>query len=43
MTMTPRERVLSSINHEEPDRVPIMIGVSMRTRSLKSNYVKYFR
>lgn len=31
MTMTPRERVLSAINHEEPDRVPIVIGVSNAT------------
>jgi len=26
--MNPRERVLSSINHQEPDRVPIVIGGS---------------
>ena len=31
MTMTPRERVLSAINHEEPDRVPVVIGVSNAT------------
>jgi uroporphyrinogen decarboxylase len=31
MTMTSRERVLSTINHEEPDRVPIVIGVSNAT------------
>ncbi len=31
MTMTPRERVLTAINHEEPDRVPIVIGVSNAT------------
>jgi len=31
MTMTPRDRVLSAINHEEPDRVPIVIGVSNAT------------
>jgi uroporphyrinogen decarboxylase len=29
--MTSRERVLSAINHEEPDRVPIVIGVSNAT------------
>jgi uroporphyrinogen decarboxylase len=29
--MTPRERVLSAMNHEEPDRVPIVIGVSNAT------------
>jgi uroporphyrinogen decarboxylase len=31
MSMTPRERVLSAINHEEPDRIPIVIGVSIAT------------
>lgn len=29
--MTPRERVLAAIAHEEPDRVPIVIGVSNAT------------
>jgi uroporphyrinogen decarboxylase len=31
MPMTSRERVLCAINHEEPDRVPIVIGVSNAT------------
>ncbi|MBC8504798.1 MAG: hypothetical protein ISR58_03745 [Anaerolineales bacterium] len=31
MSLTPRERVLTAINHEEPDRVPIVIGVSNAT------------
>ncbi len=31
MSMTPRERVLCAINHEEPDRVPLVIGVSNAT------------
>lgn len=31
MTMTPRERVLAALNHEEPDRVPIIIGTSNTT------------
>ena len=31
MPMTPRERVLTAINHEEPDRVPLIIGVSNAT------------
>ena len=31
MVMTPRERVLTTLNHEEPDRVPIVIGVSNAT------------
>lgn len=36
MTLTPRERVLAAINHEQPDRVPIVIGVSNAT-SMKVN------
>lgn len=31
MPLTPRERVLAAIHHEEPDRVPIVIGVSNAT------------
>ncbi len=31
MGMTPRERVLAAVNHEEPDRVPIVLGVSNAT------------
>ena len=31
MSLTPKERVLAAINHEEPDRVPIVIGVSNAT------------
>jgi uroporphyrinogen decarboxylase len=31
MTMTSRERVLAAVNHEEPDRVPIVLGVSNAT------------
>ena len=31
MTMTPRERVLAAVNHEEPDRVPIVLGASNAT------------
>jgi uroporphyrinogen decarboxylase len=29
--MTPKERTLTAINHEEPDRVPIVMGVSNAT------------
>jgi uroporphyrinogen decarboxylase len=29
--MTPRERVLAAVSHEEPDRVPIVLGVSNAT------------
>jgi len=31
MTMTSRERVLTALSHEEPDRVPIVIGASNAT------------
>ena len=31
MPMTPKERVLTAINHREPDRVPIVVGVSNTT------------
>ncbi len=31
MPMTSRDRVLTVLNHEEPDRVPIVIGVSNAT------------
>lgn len=31
MPLTPRERVLAAIHHQEPDRVPIVIGVSNAT------------
>ena len=31
MPMTPRERVLAAINHKEPDRVPLTIGVNNAT------------
>jgi uroporphyrinogen decarboxylase len=31
MTMTSRERVMAAVNHEEPDRVPIVLGVSNAT------------
>ncbi len=31
MSLTSRERVLAAVNHEEPDRVPIVLGVSNAT------------
>jgi uroporphyrinogen decarboxylase len=36
--MTPRERVLTSLNHEEPDRVPLFIGTSGATTVLGPGY-----
>jgi len=31
MPLTPRERVLTAINHEQPDRMPLVIGVNNAT------------
>ena len=31
MPLTPRDRVLTTLNHQEPDRVPIILGVSNAT------------
>ncbi|MHC4448327.1 MAG: hypothetical protein ACYSXF_11200, partial [Planctomycetota bacterium] len=31
MAMTPRERVLMTLEHEEPDRIPIVLGASNAT------------
>lgn len=36
--MTPRERVLCALNHEEPDRVPIFFGTSGVTTMLAPAY-----
>ena len=36
--MTPRERVLTALNHEEPDRVPLFIGTSGATTVLGPAY-----
>jgi uroporphyrinogen decarboxylase len=36
--MTPRERVLTALDHEEPDRVPLFIGTSGATTVLGPGY-----
>ena len=36
--LTPRERVLCALNHEEPDRVPIFFGTSSPTTMLAAAY-----
>ena len=36
--LTPRERVLCALNHEEPDRVPIFFGTSGVTTMLAAAY-----
>ncbi|NLX05044.1 MAG: hypothetical protein GXY33_07865 [Phycisphaerae bacterium] len=38
--MTPRERVLTALNHQEPDRVPLFIGPSGATTMLAPGYEK---
>ena len=38
MPMTPRERVLATLAHEEPDRVPIVLGPSNATGIKMSTY-----
>jgi uroporphyrinogen decarboxylase len=38
--MTPRERVVCALNHEEPDRVPLFLGASGATSMLTPLYEK---
>ena len=38
--MNPRERVLTALNHEEPDRVPLFVGSSGATTVLAPGYEK---
>jgi uroporphyrinogen decarboxylase len=38
--MTPRDRVLTALNHEEPDRVPLFLGASGATTMLSPLYEK---
>ena len=39
--LTPHERVLCAINHEEPDRVPIFFGTSSPTTMLAAAYENF--
>jgi uroporphyrinogen decarboxylase len=41
MAMTSRERVLCTLNHEEPDRVPIFFGTSGATTMLAPAYDRF--
>jgi uroporphyrinogen decarboxylase len=41
--LTPRERVLTALNHEEPDRVPLFVGASAATSMLTPLYEKFKR
>ena len=41
MPMTSRDRVLTTLNHEEPDRIPIIIGVSNATGIKMEVFRKY--
>ena len=38
--MTSRERVLSAINHEVPDRVPVILGVDHATTIMQITPLK---
>jgi len=38
MSLSPRQRVLCALNHEEPDRVPLFIGTSGATTVLGPGY-----
>jgi uroporphyrinogen decarboxylase len=40
MSLSSRQRVLSALNHEEPDRVPLFIGTSGATTVLGPGYEK---
>lgn len=40
ISYSPRERVLATLNHEEPDRVPIVLGVSNATGIKMKPYQK---
>jgi uroporphyrinogen decarboxylase len=40
MSLTPRERVLMALNHEEPDRIPIDFGAMRSTGISVSAYMK---
>ncbi len=37
--MTPRERVLRALNHQEPDRVPIDLGGTIISSIVKKSYI----
>jgi uroporphyrinogen decarboxylase len=39
--LTPRERVLCALNHEEPDQVPLFIGTSGATTLLSPAYERF--
>jgi uroporphyrinogen decarboxylase len=41
--MTPRERVLTALDHEEPDRVPLFMGASGATSMLTPLYEQFKR
>jgi len=38
--MTPRERVITALNHQEPDRVPLDIGGGLSTTQIVEGYEK---
>jgi uroporphyrinogen decarboxylase len=38
--MTPRQRVIHSLNHQEPDRVPIDLGATIVSSIVKQSYIE---
>ncbi len=37
--LTPRERVLRALNHQEPDRIPIDLGGTIISSIVKKSYI----
>ena len=38
--MKPRDRVMQSLNHKEPDRVPIDMGATIVSSIVKKTYIE---
>jgi uroporphyrinogen decarboxylase len=41
--MTPRERIIQSLNHQEPDRIPIDLGATIVSSIVKKSYIELKR
>jgi len=41
--MTPRERVMRALNHQEPDRIPIDLGATIVSSITKTAYIELKR
>ena len=38
--MTPRERVVQALSHQEPDRIPIDLGTTIVSSIVKKTYIE---